>query len=95
MSAGITVQDFHYIPGKNDAEYIKCLEELHKIDSQLIRKAVGRVKELSKNPEVAHHDRRIDKELFIRLLDEQTEETITIKDILAIADILPTVELQL
>ena len=92
MSAGITVQDFHYIPGENEVEYIKCLEELHKIDSQIIRKAVGRVKELSKNPEAIHPDKMINKELSIRILNEQTGETITIKDILAIADILPTVE---
>lgn len=47
MSGGITVQDFKHIPGENDAEYIKLLEEHMEINKQIVNKAVSKVKELS------------------------------------------------
>lgn len=51
MSGGITVKEFKYIPGVNDAEYIKKLEELHEIDKRIISKAVAKIKMLSVQPE--------------------------------------------
>ena len=47
MSGGITVKEFKYIPGVNDAEYIKKLEELRKIDKEIINTAVAKIKKLS------------------------------------------------
>ena len=47
MSAGITVKEFKHIPGVNDAEYIKKLEELREIDKGIISTAVAKIKELS------------------------------------------------
>ena len=47
MSGGITVKEFKHIPGVNDAEYIKKLEELHEIDKGIISKAVAKIKMLS------------------------------------------------
>ena len=51
MSGGITVKEFKHIPGVNDAEYIKKLEELHEIDKGIISKAVAKIKMLSAQPE--------------------------------------------
>lgn len=51
MSGGITVKEFKYIPGVNDAEYIKELEEIHEIDKRIISKAVAKIKMLSAQPE--------------------------------------------
>ena len=47
MSGGITVKEFKHIPGVNDEEYIKKLEELHEIDKGIISKAVAKIKMLS------------------------------------------------
>lgn len=47
MSGGITVKEFKYIPGVNDAEYIKKLEELREIDKGIINAAVAKIKKLS------------------------------------------------
>lgn len=47
MSAGIEVKEFKYIPGVNDAEYIKKLEELCEIDKGIINTAVEKIKKLS------------------------------------------------
>lgn len=52
MNGGITVKEFKYIPGVNDAEYIKKLEELHEIDKGIISKAVAKIKMLSAQPEI-------------------------------------------
>ena len=51
MSGGITVKEFKHIPGVNDAEYIKKLEELNEIDKGIISKAVAKIKMLSAQPE--------------------------------------------
>lgn len=51
MSGGITVKEFKHIPGVNDAEYIKKLEELHEIDKGIISKAVAKIKMLSAQSE--------------------------------------------
>lgn len=51
MSGGIIVKEFKYIPGVNDAEYIKKLEELHEIDKGIINKAVAKIKMLSAQSE--------------------------------------------
>lgn len=51
MSGGITVKEFKHIPGVNDAEYIKKLEELHEIDKRIISKAVAKIKMLSAQSE--------------------------------------------
>lgn len=47
MSGGITVKEFKHIPGVNDAEYIKKLEELNEINKGIISKAVAKIKMLS------------------------------------------------
>lgn len=47
MSGGITVREFKHIPGVNDAEYIKILEELNEINQRIINKAVAKIKMLS------------------------------------------------
>lgn len=54
MSGGITVKEFKHIPGVNDAEYIKKLEELHEIDKGIISKAVAKIKMLSAQPDIIH-----------------------------------------
>ena len=51
MNGGITVKEFKHIPGVNDAEYIKKLEELLEIDKGIISKAVAKIKMLSVQPE--------------------------------------------
>ena len=61
MSGGITVKEFKHIPGVNDAEYIKKLEELHKIDKETINKAVAKIKRLSAQPMLSEADRTICK----------------------------------
>lgn len=47
MDDGITVKEFKHIPGVNDAEYIKKLEELHENDRRIISIAVAKIKKLS------------------------------------------------
>jgi hypothetical protein len=47
MSGGIAVKEFKHIPGVNDAEYIKKLEELREIDKGIIGTAVAKIKRLS------------------------------------------------
>ena len=49
MSTNPTVQDFKWIKGENDLEYIKLLEDCQRRDSYIINKAVAKVKQLS-NP---------------------------------------------
>ena len=44
----LRVNDFKHIPGKNDAEYIKLLEDALKGQQEVIAKAIARIKELSK-----------------------------------------------
>lgn len=47
MSAGIEVKEFKHIPGKNDAEYIKLLEEHSERWKQIATDAVAKIKKLS------------------------------------------------
>lgn len=47
VSGGIEVKEFKHIPGVNDAEYIRLLEEHRKIDRDIINKAVAKIKSLS------------------------------------------------
>ena len=47
MDDGITVKEFKYIPGVNDAEYIKKLEKLHENDRRIINTAVAKIKKLT------------------------------------------------
>ena len=47
----ITVKEFKHIPGVNDAEYIKILEELNEINQRIINKAIAKIKMLSAQPE--------------------------------------------
>jgi hypothetical protein len=47
MNDGITVKEFKYIPGVNDAEYIKKLEKLHENDRRIINTAIAKIKKLS------------------------------------------------
>lgn len=42
------VKEFKYIPGENDREYIRLLEEHLEIEKKITSKAIARVKELSK-----------------------------------------------
>lgn len=51
MSGGITVKEFKHIPGVNDAEYIKILEELNEINQRIISKAIAKIKKLSAQSE--------------------------------------------
>ena len=44
----IKVHDFKYIPGKNDVEYIKLLEEALERQRTITAKAIAKIKELSK-----------------------------------------------
>ena len=53
MSTNPTVQDFKWIKGENDLEYIKLLEDCRRRDSCIINKAVAKVKQLS-NPSHVH-----------------------------------------
>jgi len=53
MSTNPTVQDFKWIKGENDLEYIKLLEDCQRRDSYIINKAVAKVKQLS-NPSHVH-----------------------------------------
>lgn len=53
MSTNPTVQDFKWIKGKNDLEYIKLLEDCQRRDAYIINKAVAKVKQLS-NPSHVH-----------------------------------------
>ena len=61
MSGGITVKEFKHIPGVNDAEYIKKLEELREIDKGIINAAVAKIKRLSAHPMLSESDRTICK----------------------------------
>lgn len=47
MSGGITVSAFKHIPGQNDAEYIKLLEQNIERQEKIISKFVSKIKELS------------------------------------------------
>lgn len=53
MSTNPTVQDFKWIKGENNLEYIKLLEDCRRRDSYIINKAVAKVKQLS-NPSHVH-----------------------------------------
>ena len=61
VSGGITVKEFKYVPGVNDAEYIKKLEELREIDKGIINAAVAKIKRLSAQPMLSESDRTICK----------------------------------
>ena len=53
MSAGIEVKEFKYIPGQNDAEYIKLLEENSERWKQIANSAVAKLKRMSaERPEI-------------------------------------------
>ena len=43
----IQVQDFYYIPGENDAEYIRLLQDALDRQKQLTSRALAKVKALS------------------------------------------------
>ena len=43
----IQVNEFHYVKGQNDEEYIRLLEEELKIQEKLTAKAIARLKEQS------------------------------------------------
>ena len=60
MSGGITVKEFKHIPGVNDAEYIKKLEELQEIDKRIISKAVAKIKMLSAQPDASKYEYHYD-----------------------------------
>lgn len=61
MSAGIEVKEFKHIPGVNDAEYIKKLEELREIDKGIISTAVAKIKKLSaQQNHNADSDKKVD-----------------------------------
>lgn len=60
MSGGITVKEFKHIPGVNDAEYIKKLEELQEIDKRIISKAVAKIKMLSAQPDTSKYEYHYD-----------------------------------
>ena len=53
MSAGITVKEFKHIPGVNDAEYIKLLEENSERWKQIANSAIAKLKRMSaERPEI-------------------------------------------
>lgn len=62
------VKEFKYIPGENDREYIRLLEEHLEIEKKITSKAIARVKELSKkqkeNDWIPCSDRLPEKEGF-------------------------------
>lgn len=60
MSGGITVKEFKHIPGVNDAEYIKKLEELNEINQRIINKAVAKIKMLSAQPDASKYEYHYD-----------------------------------
>ena len=60
MSGGITVKEFKHIPGVNDAEYIKKLEELQEIDKRISSKAVAKIKMLSAQPDASKYEYHYD-----------------------------------
>ena len=50
MSNMITVEDFKWIPGKNDQGYIKLLQKALDRYKQITNKALAKIKELSADP---------------------------------------------
>ena len=55
MSAGIEVKEFKYIPGKNDAEYIKLLEENCERWKQIANSAISKLKRMpAERTEIVH-----------------------------------------
>ena len=55
MSAGIEVKEFKYIPGQNDAEYIKLLEEHSERWKQIANSAISKLKRMSaERTEIVH-----------------------------------------
>lgn len=51
MSAGITVEDFKYVRGVNDAEYIELLKNAYEGQKYITSKAIAKLKE---QPEIIH-----------------------------------------
>lgn len=49
MSAGITVEDFKYVRGVNDAEYIELLKNAYEGQKYITSKAIAKLK---KQPEI-------------------------------------------
>ena len=47
MSAGIVVKEFEYIPGKNDAEYIKLLKKQLERYKAINKKAIQKIRYIS------------------------------------------------
>ena len=79
MSGGITVKEFKHIPGVNDAEYIKKLEELQEIDKRIISKAVAKIKMLSAQTEpIKINIEDFNKEDWERLKKEWENTPITV-----------------
>lgn len=56
----IKVQEFRYVPGKNDAEYIKLLKDDAEQWKRIAQKAISKIKELSKVPDKSKYDYRYD-----------------------------------
>ena len=55
MSAGIEVKEFRHIPGVNDAEYIKLLEEHSERWKRIANNAISKLKRMSaERPEITH-----------------------------------------
>lgn len=67
MSAGITVEDFKYVRGVNDAEYIELLKNAYEGQKYITSKAIAKLK---KQPErkvgrwILHPEWEIDGECF-------------------------------
>ena len=51
MSAGMTVEDFKYVRGVNDAEYIELLKNAYEGQKYITSKAIAKLKE---QPEIIH-----------------------------------------
>ena len=81
MSGGITVKEFKHIPGVNDAEYIKKLEELNEINQRIINKAVAKIKMLSVQPERKKGKWVYDNGLKQFFCDQCGEPSLTYDDI--------------
>ena len=56
----IRVNDFRWIPGKNDSEYIKLLESSRDDWERIAKKAISKLKTLSKVQEAIIEPKRID-----------------------------------
>lgn len=70
----VQVNEFRHIPGKNDAEYIRLLKETLETQKQITKKAVAKVKELSRFNDVLDDIKAEIKEQSFEATEKYSEE---------------------